>query len=438
MKRGIPPPTGGLQYFTPLVGINLDINIIVNKRRKNKSMVGMEYLRRKLEQKRNRVLTRYKYYESKNDTLNPSPAVPQRLEQIYNSVLGWPAKAVDSLADRIVFREFAEDNFNINEIYQMNNPDVLFRSAIHEALIGSCSFIYISEDEDGYPRLQVIDGANATGVIDPITGLLAEGYAVLERNDLGIPLIEAYFVPNQTQIFTADYTMTYTHNVNYPLLVPIIYKPDAKRPFGHSVITRAAMDLTDKARWTITRADITAEFYSFPQKYVVGLSQDAEPLDAWKATISAMLQFTKDDDGDRPSVGQFQQTSMTPILEQFRLYASAFAGETGLTLDDLGFPTANPSSSEAIKAAHENLRLTARAAQKTFGSGLLNAGYLAACLRDGFPYKRSQLYLTKPKWEPVFEPDASALSGIGDAAIKLQQSFPDYFDAEKLKDLTGI
>ena len=129
---------------------------------------------------------------------------------------------------------------------------------------------------------------------------------------------------------------------------------------------------------------------------------------------------------------------MAPHLEQLKMFASLFAGETGLTLEDLGFASGNPSSSEAIKASHENLRLKAKAAQRSFGTGFLNAGYLAACLRDKQEYKRNQLYLTKTKWEPVFEPDSSALSGIGDAAIKLQQSFPDYFNEDKLKDLTGI
>ena len=40
-----------------------------------------------------------------------------------------------------MFREFAEDNFSINEIFQMNNPDTFFDSAILSALIGSCSFV---------------------------------------------------------------------------------------------------------------------------------------------------------------------------------------------------------------------------------------------------------------------------------------------------------
>jgi hypothetical protein len=198
------------------------------------------------------------------------------------------------------------------------------------------------------------------------------------------------------------------------------------------------MSIVDSAMRTVKRSEISAEFYSVPQKYVLGTDPDNEPLDKWSSAMSMMLEITKDQDGDTPTVGQFSQQAMTPHLEQLRMFASLFAGETGLTLEDLGFASGNPASSEAIKAAHENLRLRARAAQRSFGSGFLNAGYLAACVRDNTEYKRNQFYLTVPKWEPIFEPDAIALSGIGDAAIKLQQSFPDYFSEDKLKDLTGI
>ena len=198
------------------------------------------------------------------------------------------------------------------------------------------------------------------------------------------------------------------------------------------------MDIMGSAIRTIKRSEITAEFYSFPQKYVTGLHEDAEPMEKWKATVSAMLTFTKDEDGDKPTLGQFTQQSMSPHIEQLRMFASLFAGETGLTLDDLGFVSENPSSAEAIKASHENLRLTARKAQRNFGSGFLNVGYLAACLRDNFPYQRRQLYLTKPTWEPIFEPDAAMLSSIGDGANKINQSIPGYFNKDNLRALTGI
>jgi hypothetical protein len=401
-------------------------------------LYGIDYLRTKLNDKRSRVRTRYSYYEMKHLALDFQISTPPKL-RFWMNCLGWCAKAVDSMADRLVFREFADDNFNMNEIFRMNNADILFPSAVLGALISSCDFIYIMPVKDDVPRLQVIDGANATGIMDPITGMLKEGYAVLDRDEEGKALIEAYFVPGATQyIYPDDVKETVPNSAPYPLLVPIVNRPDAIRPFGHSHISRACMSIVDSAMRTVKRSEIAAEFYSVPQKYVLGTDPDNEPMDAWSSAMSMMLEITKDSDGDTPTVGQFSQQAMTPHLEQLRMFASLFAGETGLTLDDLGFASGNPASSEAIKASHENLRLRARAAQRSFGSGFLNAGYLAACVRDDTEYKRNQIYLTTPKWEPIFEPDAAALSGIGDAAIKLQQSFPDYFDEDKLRDLTGI
>ena len=399
---------------------------------------GIDFLRTKLDAKRSRVRTRYSYYEMKHLALDFQISTPPKLRYWMNC-LGWCAKAVDSMADRLVFREFADDDFSMNEIFRMNNADVLFPSAILGALISSCDFIYIMPVKDDLPQLQVIDGANATGIIDPMTGMLTEGYAVLDRDKDGNATIEAYFIPGRTEYHYAGGLVEAKDNAApYPLLVPIINRPDAIRPFGHSHISRACMSIVDSAMRTVKRSEISAEFYSVPQKYVLGTDPDGEPLDKWSSAMSMMLEITKDADGDTPTIGQFQQQAMTPHLEQLRMFASLFAGETGLTLDDLGFASGNPASSEAIKAAHENLRLRARAAQRSFGSGFLNAGYLAACVRDEQSYKRNQIYKTTPKWEPIFEPDAAALSGIGDASIKLAQSFPDYFDEEKLKDLTGI
>ena len=405
-------------------------------------LMGIEYLRRKLEQKRTRVLLRYDYYEMKNHVKDFNITTPEIFRNL-NAVLGWCGKAADSMADRLVFREFENDNFDLNEIFMMNNGDILFDSAVLSATIASCSFIYIAPDRDGYPRLRVIDGANATGRIDPVTGMLTEGYAVLERKDGtldGKPTLEAYFVPGKTTIINRvnGISKPYINKAPYPLLVPIVYRPDARRPFGHSRISRSCMGIMQGALRTLKRSEISAEYYSFPQKYILGMSQDAEEMNKEKASMSTLLRIDKDEDGDKPTVGQFTQQSMSPYTEQIRTYAALFAGETGLTLDDLGFTTDNPSSAEAIKASHENLRLTARKAQRTFGSGFLNAGYLAACVRDDFTYQRSQLYLTKPTWEPIFEPDAAMLGMIGDGAAKINQAVPGYFGKENLRNLIGV
>lgn len=403
------------------------------------NLEGIAYLRMKLSQKQGRVRTRYDYYEMKEHKQLRSVVIPPQLKYSYPSTLGWCTKAVDFLADRLVVKGFENDNFNMQQIYNLNNPDVLFDSAVLSALIASCSFISISADADGFPRLEVIDAYNATGIIDPITGMLKEGYAVLQRDKVGQPVIEAYYTPNYTDYYYTgvDKPQRIANPAPYPLLVPIINRPDAVRPFGHSRISRACMDIQDKARGTITRAEITSEFYSFPQKYILGL-QEGDEFDTVRASISSFLTLYEADGDTRPTVGQFQQSSTEPFMNQMRQFASLFCGETGLSMDDIGFVSQNPSSAEAIRASHESLRNTARRAQRDFGSGFVNAGYLAACMRDDMPYKRTEVYQTSVVWQPIIEPDTASMSQVGDAAIKINQAIPGYFGRNNLEQLIGV
>ena len=389
--------------------------------------------------KRIRVEMRYLYYEMQNIPFDFGISTPPELKY-FNSVIGWCAKGVDSLADRLDFARFDDDVFGFDEIFDQNNRDIFFDAAFKGALIGSCSFVYISKDESGYPRLQNIDGYDATGIIDPITQMLNEGYAVLERDQFGNAKKEAYFTYEYTAYYeNGRLVRTDRNDAPYPLLVPIIFRPDARRPFGHSRISRACMSIVGSALRTIKRSEISAEFYSFPQKWATGVDNDAAQIDKWTAAMSAMMKFTLNEDGnDHVRLGQFSQQSMSPHVDQLRMFASLFGGETGLTLDDLGFPQSNPSSFEAIQAAHENLRLTAKSAQKSFSVGLINTGFLAACVRDDYKYQRSQVTIEKPIWRPPFQADVTTLSGIGDALQKLSTSYPDYLTETKLLELTGI
>lgn len=399
---------------------------------------GIDYLRKKLAEKATNVKNRYEYYEMKYTAKDLDISTPPNLKS-FKAVLGWCEKAVDTLADRLVFETMENDVFNMMEVFGNNNADTFFDSAILSALISSCCFVYISENEVGYPRLQVIDGANATGTIDPLTGLLLEGYAVLETDSNRQPTKEAYFTRTYTEYYEKGKAPYQIPNATgYPLLVPVIYKPDAVRPFGRSRISRACMSYVDSASRTVKRSEISAEFYSFPQKYAVGLSENAEPLEKWKASMSSMIAFTKDEDGDRPTLGQFSQQSMSPHNDQLKMFASLFAGETGLTMEDLGFVSSNPSSVESIKASHENLKLMARKAQRDFATSFLNVGLVAVSLRDKANYTRELLKDVKAVWSPIFEPDASMLSSIGDGILKVNQAVEGYFGKDNIKKLTGI
>lgn len=401
--------------------------------------VGVEKLREYLNQKRMRVWLRYSYYDMKNLTFDFGISSPPELKY-WNSCVGWCANGVDALADRLDFYGFRDDVFGFQEIYDLNNKDVLFPSIIKGALIASCAFIFVSEDASGYPRLQVINADDATGVPNPTTGLLNEGYAVLERDAAGQPIQEAYFTHEWTAFYENGKLIdSRTYKVQEPMLVPVVFRPDAKRPMGHSRISRACMSLVGSALRTIKRSEIAAEFYSFPQKWITGTDHDAEKLDKWSAAMSAMMRFSLNEDGqDHVKVGQFSQQSMSPHVEQLRMFASLFAGEVGLTLDDLGFPQTNPSSYDAIKALHEKLRLTAKSAQRSFSVGIMNAGYLASCIRDDYAYTRQQIRVTTPMWLPAFPADVTMLGGIGDAIQKINTTIPDYLTNDRILELTGI
>ena len=160
---------------------------------------GIEYLRDKLSIYEPGVLNRYSYYAMKNYDLDFGITIPINIRNRYRAVLGWSAKAVDALADRLVFREFQNDSFGLNEIYKLNNSDIMVDNAISSALIASCAFAYIST-EDKRPVIEVIQASRATGILDVATNLLTEGYAILSVED-GKVKKEAYFEPYQTTIY---------------------------------------------------------------------------------------------------------------------------------------------------------------------------------------------------------------------------------------------
>lgn len=382
--------------------------------------MSLDILRAKLSSKQNWIRTKYEYYEQINQTMDPSPIVPAKEKYLYNSKLGWCTKAVDDLANRLIIDSFENDNYAMWDIFCQNNKDILFDSAFRSALISACCFIYVMIN-DGDVQLQLIDGRNATGTIDPTTFLLKEGYAILDTDELGNPTLEAYFTPEMTYFYDSTYkTVTAVDNpTGYPLLVPVIYRPDAdRRPFGQSRISKSLMDIQDKARYTITCMEVAREFGAFPQKYVVGLAQDAE-FDTLENAYKQILAIDKDGDGDKPTVGQFTQISLSSYLAQLKQYHEEF--DKGAGLD-----------------TRENLEIIANGAQRTFGAGILNVGLVASSLRDGTHYKRSLIHQTNVIWKPVFAMDTASISTFGDGIIKINQAVPDAISAKTIQLLTGL
>lgn len=401
--------------------------------------LGIDVMRRRLAAKRPRCALRYRFYEQKAAGRPFDLLIPEDMKWV-KPVLGWCTKAVDSVIKRLAFDRFKDDVLAVNEIFSMNSRDIFVYDALLSALITSCSFVYISPGADGYPRLQVIDGADATGELDPITKLLTEGYAVLARDEYGQIRTESYFTAEETVIIEGGLSGKVTHIPNpagYPLLVPVINKPDAHRPFGHSRITRACMEHQAAAFRTLKLSEVSAAFYSNPQKYVSGLEPDAE-FNGERATVASFVRFDHDENGDKPTTGQYTAQTMSPYNDRLRTLASMFAGETDLTLNDLGFYEANPATAESIDASHDELYGTIEQIQRLFSPCLLNVGMVAACLRDKQPYERYVLRYTEPTWFPVARTRPSTLGAVGDAVYKLNEAAPGFIGEDNMKRLTGL
>jgi Phage portal protein, SPP1 Gp6-like len=196
------------------------------------------------------------------------------------------------------------------------------------------------------------------------------------------------------------------------------------------------MDITDRAARTILRTEISAEFYASPQRYILGADEEAwSGTDKWKAVMGRFLALTKDEDGDTPTVGQFQQMTMQPHLDMLRQLAGQFAGETGVPISSLGIVQDNPSSAEAIYAAKEDLIVEAQAANRIFGAALGRVAQRVVQLRDGLDQPSSDLRRIQARWNnPAFPSPVSA----ADALVKIATVFPWLGDSEVALERAGF
>ena len=141
------------------------------------------------------------------------------------------------------------------------------------------------------------------------------------------------------------------------------------------------MSITDNAIRTALRAELSSEFFTSPQKYLLGADKDLfNNSSKWEAYIGNIFAVSKDEDGDTPTFGQLSQMSMQPHTDYMRSLAAQFAGETGIPISSLGVIHDNPASAEAIYAAKEDLIIEAEALNETNGAALRNIGLLVEAI----------------------------------------------------------
>jgi hypothetical protein len=354
------------------------------------SFLGLEYderrmaveLAQRLNQKWARNSLRRRYYDGRNALKDLGIAIPPPLKSV-EVVVGWPAKAVDSMIDRTTLQGFtstsgsATMNAFLSDVWETNRLAIRIPSANRSALIHSCSFVFTSRGvaSEGEPEVVIAtkSAADATAIWDARRNCVKAALSVDDRDPLtgNATLLHLYLPaaggrpgrvmqvrPNPYGGMEAVEVSTFTGPVPVEVLP---YQPDDDRPFGKSRITRGVMYQTDAAMRTMLRTEVGAEFFNAPQRYALGADEDAftdasgNPVPAWTVMLGRLLALSKDEDGDLPQVGQFAQQSMVPNIDQLRSIAQMFASEVSLDVGSLGIVQDNPSSAEAIRARHEEL-----------------------------------------------------------------------------------
>lgn len=306
---------------------------------------------------------KYRYYNGKNHLKDFGISIPPQLLNV-ETVVGWPAKAVDAMAVRSRFDGFtatdAEVQSLLDDITNRSRLRVKYRQAVQSELIHSCCFATVAVDDDGQPHIDLHSAETAAARWDVAKGRIAYGMTVDGFDDGGNPSELTLHAPDVVVHAMRDGAGWEWRgepiDMGRPTMEVFAYRPTFRRPFGQSRISRAVMSITDSAVREALRTEISAEFFTSPQKYLLGADRDAlNGKTKWEAYIGNIFAVSRDANGDLPQFGQLAQGSMQPHTDYMRSLAARFSGETNIPISTLGVIHDQPASAEAIYAANEGL-----------------------------------------------------------------------------------
>lgn len=400
-------------------------------------------LLRTLQRKRVRNVLRRGYYDGHQGLRDLGIAIPPALRKV-EVVVGWPAKAVDAMSRRTTLdgftTEFAGEEISglVARLWDENRLDVQAPSAHTSALIHSCGFLFVTGGGAADGRDVLIQAHSAeeaaarwnqrTQRIDAALSVTEWQGGTPSRVNLYLPGVIVSLADVEGRGRRLVVQDRVVHQFGIPVEA-IPYRPSLSRPFGRSRITRPAMYLTDATVRTLLRTEVGAEFYNAPQRYALGVDDDAftddagNAVPAWTVMLGRLLTLTRDEDGEMPQVGQFSQQTMQPNLDQLRALAQQFAAETSLPVSSLGIVQDNPSSAEAMQVANEELGIEIEHWQRSvLGPAWRRMMATAVLMSTGTSSAaRAEAATLQPHWGKWWVPNEAAAA---QAALARVQAVP--------------
>ena len=304
-----------------------------------------------------------RYYNGKNVLKDFGISIPPSLLNV-ETVVGWPQKAVDMMAVRSRFDGFTASSTDtqalLERISAKSRLKARYRPTVQSQLIHSCAFATVGVDEDSQPRVDLHSAEVAAARWDEAKGRLAYGMVINWFKD-GAP-VDISLYTEDACVHVWDTGLGFWDweaepiSMGRPTMEVFAYRPTYEKPLGQSRITRAVMSITDSAVREALRTEISAEFFTSPQKFLLGADSEAfATTTKWEAYIGNIFAVGRDEDGNLPQFGQLSQGSMQPHTDYMRSLAARFSGETNIPISTLGVIHDQPASAEAIYAANEAL-----------------------------------------------------------------------------------
>lgn len=399
----------------------------------------VEFMLKKLEHYRFKNKVAEDYYEGRNRLKNLNITIPDTFKNL-QTVVGWAGTAVDVLNERLEWQGWTSidgNDLGLTQIYNQNELDVDSGHGHLDALIYGTSFVCVGKGvkEDGEPEaLITIESAkNMTGIWNNRTRRLSAALGVNCWGETGAEEVTLYTsYANVTFRKAGSMWVELDRNEHELGRVPVAQMWNRPRNSvkGRSEITKAIRAYVDEGMRTMLGMTINREFYTIPQRYILGADQSmfldssGNPTGSW-ATIAGRMTALPDpvrdnevdsDPSGRATIGQFPAASPAPYLEQIRGLSVMVAGECSAPASYFGFETANPSSADAIRMVEARLIKRAELRQRDFGKTWMEVGRLAVLVRDGSDADLSPFENVSVKWRDAATPTRSAAA---DEASKL-------------------
>ena len=388
-----------------------------------------------------------RYFEGKERPKTLGISIPDNVRLDVSCC--WPEKAVMALANRSGFDGFVgQDAEQLAEIVHRTRLIDKYARALPSELVHGCTFATLTQ-KDGHAQVNYHSAETASGLWDNDKQRISAGLAIIDGaksnvDDTYRPSLVNVYMDDATWVIAYDGTdwraTRVPHDMGRPMMEPMTYRADVSKPFGRSRITRAVMALTDNYLREMERVEISAEFYTNPQRWAAGLSEDqlgALVQDKWKYVTGSIMGFTDNPDtGSAPTLGQFSQMSMAPHIEYINSLANQFSGATNIPVSDLGVVQSTYISAEAVQTAAANLCIDAESLNRSNQAALDNVAAMALTIEsDSLTFEQAAEMDFTAHFK---DPRKPSMVAQADAILKAIQAVPKLAESDFAMEQLGI